>query len=165
MAPRNRRWSRVPTRSEHAEGNTVDAVLARRRRTRRGRRPLACVETRCAEPGRPCIWPGDPSPGPHGEPTGYDRGARVQGVGPLHSTEEAFEQRWPQGTGGEGGGKGAGQGERGPAYQGPDAEPGAPCHRCSTTYGRHFQVPVRYHPRQEPGAVVPHAGICAGGGP
>jgi len=23
----------------------------------------------------------------------------------------------------------------------------------------------RYHPRQEPGAVVPHAGICAGGGP
>jgi len=23
----------------------------------------------------------------------------------------------------------------------------------------------RYYPRQEPGAVVPHAGICAGGGP
>jgi len=23
----------------------------------------------------------------------------------------------------------------------------------------------RHHPRQEPGAVVPHAGICAGGGP
>ena len=104
-------------------------------------------------------------PGPHGEPTGYDRDARMQGVGPLHSTEEACEQRSPHGTGGGGGGKGAGQGERGPAYQGPDAEPGAPCHRCSTTYGRHFQVPVRYHPRQEPGAVVPHAGICAGGGP
>src|SRR5262245_54535756 len=24
-------------------------------------------------------------------------------------------------------------------------------------------TPVRYNPRQEPGAVVPHAGICAGG--
>jgi len=24
-------------------------------------------------------------------------------------------------------------------------------------------TPTRYDPRQEPGAVVPHAGICAGG--
>src|SRR4029450_4090504 len=108
MEPRNRRFSRVPTRSAHAEGNTVDAVLARRRRTRRGRRPLACIETLCAEPGRPCIWPDERSPGPHGEPTGHDRGARVQGVGPLQSTEEACEQRSPQGTGGAGGGGGGG---------------------------------------------------------
>jgi hypothetical protein len=75
----------VPTRSEHAEGHTVDAVLARRRRTRRGRRPLACTETSGAEPGRPCIWPDERSPGPHSEPTGHDCGARGQGVGPLHS--------------------------------------------------------------------------------
>ena len=34
------------------------AVLARRRRTRRGRRPLAWADTRCTEPGRPCLWPG-----------------------------------------------------------------------------------------------------------
>jgi hypothetical protein len=27
-------------------------------------------------------------PGPHGAPPGYDREARVQGVGPLHRTEE-----------------------------------------------------------------------------
>jgi len=46
---------------------------------------------------------------------GHDRDARVQGVGPLHSTVEAFEQGLPLGTGGGGGGKGAGQGERGPA--------------------------------------------------
>src|SRR5712691_7293248 len=137
--------------------------MARCPQTWRGRRPLACTETRCAEPGRPCIWPGAVWPGSHGEPKGYDRDARVQGVGPLHSTEETFEQGLPRGTGGEGGGKGAGQGERGPAYQGPDAEPGAPCHRCSTAYGRRF-VPACYDPRQEPGAVVPHAGICAGGG-
>ena len=102
-------------------------------------------------------------PGPHGEPMGHDRDGRVQGVGPLHSTEEAFEQGSPHGTGGEGGGKGAGQGERGPADQGPDTVPGSPCHRCSTAYGRHLRVPARYHPRQEPGAVVPHAGIGAGG--
>ena len=93
---------------------------------------------------------------------GHDRDARVQGVGPLQSTEETFEQGLPRETGGEGGRKGAGQGERGPAYQGPDAEPDAPCHRCSTTYGRR-SAPARHDPRQEPGAVVPHAGICAGG--
>ena len=29
--------------------------------------------------------------------------------------------------------------------------------------GRRLRVPARHHPRQEPGAVVPHAGICAGG--
>ena len=28
-----------------------------------------------------------------------------------------------------------------------------------------FGAPRRHHLRQEPGAVVPHAGICAGGGP
>jgi hypothetical protein len=77
-------------------------------------------------------------------------------------TEEAFEQWWPQGTGGEGGGKEAGQGERDPAYQGPDTAPGFPCHGCLTTYGRPLWVPARHHPRQEPGAVVPHAGIWAG---
>ena len=61
-------YSWVPTRSEHAEGDTGDAVVARCLQTRRGRRPLACTETRCAEPGRPCIWPGEVMPGPPGEP-------------------------------------------------------------------------------------------------
>ena len=84
------------------------------------------TETRCAEPGRPCLWPGEGSPGPHGAPTGHDRDGRVQGVGPLQSTEEAFAQRSPQGTGGAGGGKGAGQGERGGANQEPDTAPGSP---------------------------------------
>jgi len=35
----------MPTRSEHTGGNTIEAVLARRGRARRGRRPLACAET------------------------------------------------------------------------------------------------------------------------
>ena len=30
---------------------------------------------------------------------------------------------------------------------------------------RRAAMPMRHDPRQEPGAVVPHAGICAGGGP
>ena len=82
----------------------------------------------------------------------------------LHSIGEAPEQRgWCARTGGGGGEKGAGQGERGPAYQEPDAEPGSSCHTCSTAYGRYLRMPTRYHLRQEPGAVVPHAGICAGG--
>jgi hypothetical protein len=126
MEPRHRRFARVPTRSAHAEGHPVDAVLARRRRTRRGRRPLAGVDTRCAEPGRPCIWPAERSPGPHGAPTGHDRDGRVQGVGPLQSTAEAFAPRSPHGSGGAGGGKGAGQGERGGVHQEPATAPGSP---------------------------------------
>src|SRR5262245_66381132 len=82
--------------------------MARRSRTWRGRRPLAGTETLCAEPGRPCIWPDEPSPGPHGEPTGYDRDGRMQGVGQPHSIDEALEQRfWCARVGGGGGEKGA----------------------------------------------------------
>ena len=33
-----------------------------------------------------------------GAPTGHDRDGRVQGVGPLQSTEEAFEQGRPTGS-------------------------------------------------------------------
>ena len=117
----------VPTRSEHAEGDSGSAVMARRTCTWRGRRPLACAETLCAEPGRPCIWPDESSPGPHGEPEGYDRDAQVQGVGQPHSISEAPEQRcWCARTGGGGGEKGAGQGEPGRAPQGPDTAPGNP---------------------------------------
>src|SRR6266571_50448 len=42
--------------------------MARDGPTWRGRRPLACTDTLCAGPGRPCIWPGRSQPGPHGEP-------------------------------------------------------------------------------------------------
>jgi hypothetical protein len=95
---------------------------------------------------------------------GYDRGVRGQGVGAPHSIDEAPEQRLSCARAGGGRGeKGAGQGERGPASQGPEAEPGSPCPRCSTAYGRPLRVPARHDPRQEPGAVVPHAGSCAGG--
>jgi hypothetical protein len=127
MEPRNRRWSRVPTRSEHAAGHTAHPVMARERPTRRGRRPLACVETLRAAPGSPCIWPDESSPGPHGEPTGDDRDGRRQGVGQPHSIDEAFEQRfWCARVGGGGGEKEAGHGEPGHAPQGPDTGPGHP---------------------------------------
>jgi hypothetical protein len=53
MEPRNRRFSRVPTRSAHAEGHIVDAVRVRRRRTRRGRRPLHGQKHCVRNPGGP----------------------------------------------------------------------------------------------------------------
>ena len=162
MEPRHRRFSRVPTRSAHAAGHTVDAVLARRRRTRRGRRPLAGVDTRGAEPGRPCLWPDERSLGPHGAPTGYDRGARVQGVGPLQRTEEAFAQGWPGGPAEQVEGRERAQGHvaeetrsrtqrRGLLSQALGCVRPAPPGTCASD------------PRQEPGAGVPHAGSCAGG--
>jgi len=43
---------RVPTLLTEAEGHTQDAVIARRRATLRGRRPLARTETFCARTGR-----------------------------------------------------------------------------------------------------------------
>ena len=55
--------------------------MARCPQTWRGRRPLACTETRCAEPGRPCTWPGEVSPGPHGEP--------VRGTTVMHGCRES----------------------------------------------------------------------------
>jgi hypothetical protein len=58
---------------------------------------------------------------------GYDRDVRAQGVGQLHSIGETPEQGfWCASTGGGGGEKGAGRGERGEANQEPDAVPGSP---------------------------------------
>ena len=109
---------------------------------------------------RPRAW--RRAPGPHGAPEGHDRGARVQGVGPRQRTAEACAQRSPQGTGGAGGGQGAGQGERGRGNQEPDTAPGSP---VTGTQPRTVGPCGCLHvaPRQEPGAVVPHAGSCAGG--
>ena len=143
MEPRNRRFSRVPTRSAHAAGHTVDAVLARRRRTRRGRRPLAGVETRCAAPGRPCLWPDEQSPGPHGAPTGHDREGRGQGVGPLQSTRGSLRTKVaPRDRRSRGR---AGSGPRGTWRRKPGAGPsaGVSCHRRSAAYGRPLWGPAR----------------------
>ena len=84
-------------------------------------------------------------------------------VGQLHSTEEIAEQRLERVSGGDGG-KGVGQGEPVGAKHAPDSEPDkrATCARTGTSGGS--GPPWRHYLRQEPGAVVPHAGICAGGG-
>jgi hypothetical protein len=149
MEPRKRGSCWVPTRSAHAEGPSGYAVMARRTRPWRGRRPLAGTETCGAAPGRPCLWPGAVRSGPHGEPEGYARDGRRQGVGPLQSTEEAFAQGSPQGTGGAGGGKG--RGPRGTWRSQPGAGPsaGVSCPRRSAAYGRPLRVPAR---RPEAGA-------------
>src|SRR5712691_4237925 len=54
----------------------------------------------------------------------------------LKAGLSTYKWSWCARAGGGGGEKGAGQGERGPAYQEPDAEPGLSCHRCLTAYGR-----------------------------
>ena len=134
-------FSWVPTRSEHAEGNTVHPVRAREGRPGGVEAPWHARKHCVRDPGGPALWPGPSQPGPHGEPTrehGCD--ARVQGVGPLHSTNEATEQRArahedENSHGGGRGGKGAGQGEDGRANQGPDTVPECPatCARPETT--------------------------------
>jgi hypothetical protein len=135
----------------------ADALRTRGRQYRRprfgegetdpaGSETSAWTETRCAEPGRPCIWPGVVWSGPYVEPTGYARDARVQGVGQPHSIDEAPEQwSWCARAGGGGGEKGAGQGEPGRVPQGPDTEPGNPATgaRLGTVGALHLRVITR----------------------
>jgi hypothetical protein len=91
------------------------------------------------------------------------RRERLRGVGRSHSTQEAGEQRQPDGGRGVWGGKGIDRGERRPAGHGPDAAPGHRVDRTGRrTGGNRFAVT---HPRYEPYEVVPHVRICAGGGP
>jgi hypothetical protein len=59
--------------------------------------------------------------------------------------------------------KGAGQGEPIQAKQGLDTEPDNPAKRAGEGTGGFKKESSRQHPRQEPGALVAHAGICAGG--
>jgi hypothetical protein len=87
------------------------AVLARRRRTRRGRRPLAWADTRCTEPGRPCLWPGV-SQGRTVHPSGArpwctgagsrtaseSRGSRRTQGAPGDRRRRWREGSWPRGT-------------------------------------------------------------------
>ena len=163
MEPRNRRFSRVPTRSAHAEGHTVDAVLARRRRTRRGRRPLAGVETRCAEPGGPA--------------SGLTSDRQVRTVHPrgttvVHGCRESDRFRGPRkpsnkvAPGDRRSRWRAGSGPRGTWRRKPGAGPsaGVACHRRSAAYGRHLRVPAR---RPEAGARCGSAArrdLCGGAG-
>ena len=95
-------------------------------------------------------------PGPHGAPEGYDRDGRVQGVGQPQSIDAALEQRfWCARVGGGGGEKGGLAKENLVEY---------PRGRTQAhDWVRQALCACAFDPRQEPGAVVPHAGICAGG--
>ena len=88
----------------------------------------------------------------------------MQGVGQPQSIDEALKQRcWCASVGGGGGEKGTGakgnlvEHHRG-RTQGRDTLP--PAH----DWVRQALCAGAFDPRQAPGAVVPHAGICAGGG-
>ena len=81
-------------------------------------------------------------------------------------TEEAFEQ-WKATSSGGRGGKGPAQGEQPSGGRGPDTEPGI----CVDPIGGCAPGDERVQPahrmtfdlREEPGALVALAGICAGG--
>jgi hypothetical protein len=121
---------------------------------RQAQRPVARASG--APPSGPGRWWG-----PHGEPTGYDREGRTRDVGQPQSLGEAPEQRcWCARTGGGGGEKGAGPGEREGAHPGPDTAPGTPvpCARLRTagTFGCLRVITQGRSPVQEcraPGSV------------
>ena len=82
------------------------------------------------------------------------------------ATEEASEQ-WEATTGGGCGGKGLAQGEQPSRGRSPDSEPGNcvdPNGGCAPGDERvQTAQPLTFDLREEPGALVAHAGICAGG--
>jgi hypothetical protein len=162
MEPRNRRLSRVPTRSEHAEGNIVDAGMGRRRRTRRGRRPLHVPKHGVRNPGGPASGLAIPRQ----VRTVHPRGTTV-----MHGCRESDRCRVPRKPANKGCPK-----EPAEEVEGRERAKGnAAAHTRDRTPGRVIPVTrarprtagpfgaCTSDPRQEPGAVVPHAGICAGG--
>jgi len=153
-----------------AEGNMCGAVLRGAdalpwskipSRTKGSRRKLGGL---MSDQGRPETrsWPAS------GRRGAVADDARAREVGQMRSTDEACEQSRAIG-GGVGGGKASGRGEyrAGNARSGYKA--GLACHNyrhglAAQLHGSPKPRAVqRYHPRQEPGAGKPHAGICAGG--
>jgi hypothetical protein len=62
--------------------------------------------------------------------------------------------------------RGLGEGNMARGHRVPDTEPGQARHvRWVVCVRAGFVSDVMFDPRQEPSAVVPHAGICAGGRP
>ena len=111
-------------RRRYCDGRPYERVRQRERPpTRRGQRPRHARTLLAREPGD---LPSDRSlssrsaPGRRGAVAGD---ARTGEVRPRHSSEEAGEQGWAT-SGGAGGAKGGGRGERGPAKHAPGSEPG-----------------------------------------
>ena len=103
--------------------------------------------------------------GPRTEPhKGHECDARSREVGWVRSTREVLEQSLRCADGrGEDGGKEPSQRDSRGGEAGPDTAPGSPA--IEPTRERRADTPLaRDHPRQEPGAVIPLAGIRAGGG-
>src|SRR5450756_681507 len=148
-----------------AEGTIAGGASASRQGTPRGQRTRACTEPPCARTGRSHDCPPTRrGAGRSGKAMPYARDERLWEVGQPHSTCEAAEQGRESGCGG-GGGKGAGRGEHG-QQDAPRTQGRNWCVTCagSCAPGRAWPNPT-LDPSQEPSAVVPHAGICAGGRP
>ena len=92
----------------------------------------------------------------------YGRDERRQEVGQAHSTGETPEQgrAWHPRIAEGVEGRGDWPREVCSHWQNLDT---APERNCNNRRSGHATPIMRQHPRQEPGAVVQHAGICAGG--
>jgi hypothetical protein len=132
----------------------------------RSRRPHACGDVFCAEPGRfhsrPALVPGRLGKAKSRTPGMYVDEKSDEVIVPG----EAAEQRKVTSGGGRGG-KGLTQGKQPSDGQGSDTEPSRPvypiggcaldCKRVQTA------CLLTFDRREEPGALAAHAGICAGG--
>ena len=104
----------VPTLLDDGEGNTVCGDMQRVAHRPCGvRDPVHAWTLYAREPGDPASWPlRMASRGPRRESKEYDGDEQLREVGQPNSTGEAFEQVLQcAAVCGEGGGKGAGQGE------------------------------------------------------
>ncbi len=154
------------------EGNMMRTAKARSVSAPRGLRPCACVQAVRAETGRSHTWPRTAPRGPHRESQGNTTVMSGSGKSDRLIVPRKFSNN----------GHGAprlaeGMEERGLVKENPNqllrhrtqnrTEPRHALVRVrwvNTTSGSSAPNvrPVRQHPRQEPGAVVPHAGICPG---
>src|SRR3979490_2527375 len=97
-----------------------------------------------------------------------DPGSRDPGAGPRTASQSALRRQTPKATpGGSRGGKGLTQGEQPLGGRGSDTEPKYrvdPNNGCASDDERPKSLIITTtDPREEPGALAAHAGICAGG--
>ncbi len=165
----------TPTPLVAAEGNTGRDVIASPTRAQRGRRASACTETPRTGTG---ISRGSPRTDGTVERAGKAGGSTPAMYGHGKS-DRPVVLRKPSNKG-----RGAPRPaerveERGRAKGNPSQQTKSRAQnrsdlqraleRVRQAVNRGYRsslsraAPVRHHPRQEPGAVVPHAGICAGG--
>lgn len=167
----------TPTPSVAAEGNTKGDANASLPWAQRGRRPSACTETPCAGTGRSQGPPGTDGPveraGKAGgrTPAMHDPGKSDGSIVPKRQVNKALP-RAAESAEGRGPAKGnSPQSDTSRTQSRSDVPSGLERVRLAAERAKNVQfiaslarpAACRHDPRQEPGAAILHAGICAGG--